>query len=298
MALTLRQIDAFRAVMVTGTLTEAAVHLGISQPAISRLIADMETEIGYRLFERIGRRVTPTGEAAILIEEVKRALVGLDQIREAALEIGRFRYARLRLLTVPTIASAVTTDLIKAFSACHPDTFISLEVRPEEAAVDWLVTQQCDLGIVTGIPEAAACVSEPLMVVPACCALPAQHPLSAKPVITPEDLADQSFVSFRPDNPFRSEVDNLFAGRGIERIMRYEGRTTESICSMVAAGMGVSLVGPLGLDGTPRHDGIVIRPFEPAPAVEISLIRSRHRPLAAMAQAFITVLESRLKQNA
>ena len=90
MGLTLRQIDAFRAVMLTGTATEAAQVLGISQPAISRLVSDLEQEIGFKLFDRVGRRVVPTAEAQILIEEVKRALTGLDQIRETASEIGRF----------------------------------------------------------------------------------------------------------------------------------------------------------------------------------------------------------------
>src|SRR5687767_3438858 len=99
MALTLRQIDAFRAVMLTGTATEAAQVLGVSQPAISRLVSDFEAELGFKLFDRVGRRVVPTAEAQILIEEVKRVLIGLDQIKETAEKISKFRYSRLRLIS-------------------------------------------------------------------------------------------------------------------------------------------------------------------------------------------------------
>lgn len=295
MALTLRQIDAFRAVMLTGTLTEAAVHLGISQPAISRLIADMEIEIGYNLFERTGRRVVATAEAEILIDEVKRALIGLDQIKEAALEIGKFRYARLRLLAIPFLSSRFVTDLVRVFTVVHPETFISLDVRTADSAVDWVLSQQCDLGIVSGIPEGPAYFSKRLMAVPARCLLPRSHALASRPLITSRDLAGESFISFRPDIAFRGEVDRIFDRQGVERILRYEARTAEVICEMVASGMGVSLVGPLSLDGAKESGDLVTIPFESAPTIDLSLIWTRHRPMPAMAAAFIAVIEAHLK---
>nr|WP_233278980.1 LysR family transcriptional regulator [Agrobacterium radiobacter] len=67
-----RQLEAFRAVMLTGGMTSAANLVRITQPAISRLIRDLEEEIGISLFERTGNRLRPTREAGILFKEVSR----------------------------------------------------------------------------------------------------------------------------------------------------------------------------------------------------------------------------------
>lgn len=292
MALTLRQIDAFRAVMLLGTLTEAAQHLGISQPAISRLIADLEEEIGFKLFDRSGRRVVATAEAQLLVEEVKRALVGLDQIKETALEIGRYRYSRLRLITAHSVASTVATDLINAFSVINPDTFISLEVQSSEAAVEWVVSQQCDLAIIDNAPESPALASRTLAVGETHCILPVGHRLADRSLITPKDLEGEVFISFRPGSIFRARVDQIFQRTEVQRSLRYEARTSEAICSMVAAGLGVALVGPLGLEPEKRNSGrFVIRPFEPAPEIELYLLWSTHRPIPGVARQFMDVCD-------
>lgn len=294
MALTLRQIDAFRAVMLTGTATEAARVLGISQPAISRLIADLEVEIGFKLFDRVGRRVAPTAEAQILIEEVKRALIGLDQIKETAVEIGKFRYSRLRLVSIPSVASTIVVDLIRRFSEEYPETFVSLEVSASDSAVEWVVSRQCDLGIATPAIRSPAFGCSTLLVGVSRCILPNDHRLAAKRKLTPKDLEGESFISFRPDSVFRARVDAVFQEAGINRVMKYEARTTEVICSMVEAGMGVSIIGPLGIDDD-REKRFVSRPFSPAPKLELSLMWSTHRPISAPAQRFVEVVEDYFK---
>ena len=91
MKITFRQIDAFRTVVSTGTVTESAQMLGISQPAVSRLISDLESEVAFKLFTRSGRNLKPTLEARLLVEEVRRALSGLERIKEAARAIVKFR---------------------------------------------------------------------------------------------------------------------------------------------------------------------------------------------------------------
>jgi DNA-binding transcriptional LysR family regulator len=283
MAITLRQIDAFRAVMLTGTATEAAQVLGITQPAVSRLIADLEQEIGFQLFDRIGRRVAPTAEAQILIEEVKRALMGLDQIKETAAEIGRFRYS-------------LVVRLIKEFTALYPDTFVSLEVRASDAAVEWVVSQQCDLGIATPATKSPAFDTRPLVVGVSCCILPTGHRLAARDLIRAADLEGESFVSFRPDSLYRAQIDAIFQQAGVTRIMQYEARTTDVICSMVAAGLGVAIIGPFEAAGFEARlgGGFLVRRFEPTLKTELSLMWSTHRPIPAVARRFIEVMDRSL----
>jgi DNA-binding transcriptional LysR family regulator len=133
---------------------------------------------------------------------------------------------------------------------------------------------------------------------PAEAILPLGHPLAERDRITTADLAGESFVSFRPDSVFRTKVDQIFQRDGVERVMRYEARTMEAVCSLVAAGLGVSIVGPLGSHS--RHligHRFHIKPFEPRLEVELSMIWSTHRPLPVVVQKFLDLAESQLKAD-
>ena len=102
----LRQLEAFAAVMSTGSVT-AAGRLGRSQPAISRLLQELEAEIGYALFSRSGPRVTPTEQGFLLYEDVERALAGMRQIRERAGEIARGQAQPLLIAATPALAAGL-----------------------------------------------------------------------------------------------------------------------------------------------------------------------------------------------
>ena len=291
MPMTFRQIDAFRAVMLTGTATEAARMLGISQPAVSRLVADLETEVGFKLFDRSGRRVSPTAEARHLIEEVRLAFVGLDRLKDAANAIGKFQFSQLRLVTIPSVASTIALDLIKTFAERYPDTIISLEVQPSDSAVEWVISQQCDLGIASPPMESPAIESRLIEQGEAVCLLPKAHRLAGEKVITPPMLADESFVSFRPDSVFRFAVDEIFRQAGVRRRLQYEARTSDAVCGMVAEGMGVTIAGPF-LPRLHHGDRLVARPFKPAPVVQLALMWSTHRPMSAVARQFVELIDS------
>lgn len=290
MSITFKQLEAFRAVMLTGTTTEAAKMLKVSQPAISRLISDLEGDIGYNLFEREGRRVRPTAEADILIEEVRKALIGLNQIRQTAIEIGKSRYSRLRLVSIPSVSSTIVTDMIDCFARQNPETSISLEVMSSDTALEWVISQQCDLGIAAGHLENPALSDRVLTIGKSVCILPVGHALEHHDTINPAMLRDESFISFRPDSTYRQEIDAIFEADGVERILRYDARTTEAICSMVGAGLGVSVVGPFSHLPGPTADGrrgLVVKPFDPAPMVEISLMWPTHRTMNSAAKQFV-----------
>lgn len=290
LSITFKQLEAFRAVMLTGTTTEAARMLKVSQPAVSRLISDLESDIGYNLFEREGRRVRPTSEADLLIEEVRKALIGLDQIRQTAIEIGKSRYSRLRLVSIPSVSSTIVTDMIDRFARQNPETSISLEVMSSDTALEWVISQQCDVGIAAGHLENPALTDRVLTIGKSVCILPAGHKLAREESINAEMLRDESFISFRPDSTYRQEIDAIFDAAGIDRVLRYDARTTEAICSMVGAGLGVSIVGPFSHLPGPTADGrrgLVVKPFDRAPNVEISLMWPTQRTMNSAAKQFV-----------
>ena len=92
-----RQLEAFRATMMAGTVSGAATLLGVSQPAVSRLLARLEKEIKITLFDRSTGRLAPTREAQILYDQVERTFVSVDKIREIAADIGAARAGHLHI---------------------------------------------------------------------------------------------------------------------------------------------------------------------------------------------------------
>src|SRR5262245_10941276 len=92
-----RQIEAFRALMLTGSATSAARMIYVTQPAVSRLVRDPQQTLGLKLFERRGTRLMPTSEALSLYAEVERSFVGLDRIQQAADELRTRRAGVLRI---------------------------------------------------------------------------------------------------------------------------------------------------------------------------------------------------------
>ncbi len=290
MKITFRQLDVFRTVVSTGTVTETAKILGISQPAVSRLLADLQEEIGFELFIRSGRNLKPTPEARLLVEEVRRSLAGLEQIKDVARSIKSFKHARLRLITSPFFSVAVVPRLIKKFSERYPDTMISLEIQSADDSVEWMVSQSYDFGITPPTLKTPTFMSHLLVKRDALCLLPAGHRLENKKVIKPKDLKDETFVSYFPDSVFRFEIDEVFRKTNVERNLQYEARTTAAICRLVSEGLGVSIIGHIFEDKDLNKDFTAIR-FDSSISYKAALIWSKQRPMSAIAKEFLAMIE-------
>lgn len=288
--ITSRQIEAFRAVMVMGTVTQAAGMLFLSQPAVSRMVRDLEYEIGFKLFVRARRQLIPTEEGRLFFDEVERAFIGLDQIAKTADAIREYRHGQFRLITIPSLASTVMPDLIARFVKRYPAASISLEVQPSQRMFKWIASQQCDIGLTTLPTEDGAIETRSLARGEAVCVLPKNHALAGKKKIRPKDFEGESFISYQADSFSRHIVDEVFQGSGVQRNLNIEARTSEAICGMVAAGLGVSVIGP-AFPGADIPPDVVVRSFEPVIPIELRLLYPAHKPLSRMAEQFIVVVD-------
>ena len=287
---TLRQIEAFRAVMVTGTVTQAANLMYVSQPAVSRMLADLEQEIGFKLFTRANRQLIPTDEGRAFYDEVERAFVGLEQLGRAASAIKEYHRGHFRIITIPSLASTVMSDLIARFSEKYTDVSISLEVQPSQRVFEWIVSQQCDIGLSTLPIENSAISTRPVIEGEAVCVVPRAHPLAGKAKIQPQDLIGEPFISFKADSVFRHMVDDVFQKAGIKRDLKIEARTTEAICGLVGSGLGVSVIGPTFPD-VEMHRGLAIKPFDPLIPIQLALLTPAQKPMSRITERFIEIVD-------
>lgn len=296
MNITFRQVDAFRTVVSTGTVTEAAAMLGVSQPAISRLLSDFETEVGFRLFERSGRVLVPTDEARLLLEEVRQAVSGMEHIKESAAAIGKFGHARLNLVITPGVSSQLAPDLVGKFTQQCPHAMTRMEIAHSDDAVEWMVSQNYDFGITTTEPANPSLERLVIKSSDVCCVVPEGHRISQKPIIHAQDLAGESFISYMPSSRFRFEVDQFFEAKGIDRRMQYETRTTDLICRFVSRGLGVSVVGA-SLEYLRSIPGCIALPFAAPMSFRAVLCWSKNKPLTAVGRSFLQIVEAKISND-
>lgn len=273
--LTSRMIEVFRAVILNGSMSEAASVLHISQPAVSRLVRDLESEIGFRLFDRRNGRIYPNDDAMAFYEEVHRAYIGLKRISQAAEQIRTHQTGALRIACMPAIGLSIMPQIIADFRKQFPQVMISFKVVRSETAVQLVSSLQCDIGIVEASFSALSAKEGPTYEFESVCILPPGHRLADKETIFPDDLKNEVFISLDPDSKTRSHIDTLFDAANITRSLQIETPMTNMACSLVLEGCGVSIVDPMTAAVFAKQ-GLISRPFEPQATFSMRTLTSLH----------------------
>lgn len=257
-----RQVEAFRAMMLTGSVTEAARLMAVTQPAASRLLRDLQSLLKMELFERRGTGLVPTAAATALYTEVARSFVGLERIAAAAEEIRGRRTGTLRVAAMPALANGYLPRLAGHFLKERPNLNLAFFGVISPIVVDWVTNNQCDVGFAE-VPIAHSGL--PNLRLPALArvaVLPAGHPLEAKQVIEPRDLEGETFVSLSAGSTGRHLIDQAFNRGDIRRVQRIETNLSEIMCGMVSSGLGIGICDPFTAQEFATR-GIVVRPFVP-----------------------------------
>jgi len=256
----LNRLQALRAVLETGSVTEASRRIHRTQPQISRLISALEEEVGFSLFLRQGRGLIPTQECLRFYEGTRHILAGFEEVSRIADSIRNKQDAWLRILTQPYFAYSVTPGAIAEFSRNHPNIRVSLEVRSRVDVGLWMSGQQFDLGLAALPIDFPGIRSRTFANVRLVIAMPEGHRLAAKPVLTPDDIKDEPFIALRPFTLLRQRIDDLMEKQRLPLRMIMETSSGQSACQLAALGVGIALADPILAANVP---GIVLRDFEP-----------------------------------
>lgn len=287
----LKQLDAFRAVMLTGSVTNASEWLHVSQPAVSRLISDLERSLGFELFVRSkGMPVSPTAEATSFYEEVQRSFAGLEALSKVGDDIRNFRGGQLRVACLPALAMGFLPKMINSFSIEHPDVSIQLQARSSSTVHQWIAAQQFDLGIARPASFPGVDV-RPFLRVAGVCVLPPGHRLSARRVVNPQDIVNERFISLAAEDLTRSPIDQMFDQIGDSRQVVVETQYAATICGLVLENVGCSIVNPVTTIDF-RDRGLVVRRLEPEIVFEYVLVLPAHRKPSRVTQSFLDSLRS------
>lgn len=286
-----KQLEAFRTLMMAGTMTRASQLLGITQPAVSLAIAQLERELGFDLFHRRGGRVVPTEEARNLFPYVNRSLEGLSQTRLVAGQIRQGRRGTLTIAAYPSISVSFVPDLLTRFRLEFPDVEIRLVTRSSHVIREFASAKQFDVTI-SELPVSYPDMTIETVTFDCVCMMPKDHALARLPVVTPRDLDDVPFISILRDHMTFPQISAAFIGENARWNAVAEVQYFISAAEMIARGDCVGIVDPI----TARsfEQVAVFRPFRPVITYEFGLITSVESELSIPARNFLKVLRSEL----
>ncbi|MCP4315920.1 MAG: LysR family transcriptional regulator [Hyphomicrobiales bacterium] len=270
-----RRVEAFRAVMKSGSITRAAEEMRISQPAVSRLIADLENEIGFKLFERAGGNVTPTEEAQSLLEDVDYFFRGLEGVYSAARDIRELRKGQVRLAVLPNLSFDVAPQIVSEFLQIHPDVKFTMDVLTSPNIVKLVASRHFDLGLAQMAdtrPDIKILASYRLKCV---CVMSRGHGLAKRSKISAADLKSENVIALSHHTLAAGNITQNFRNANVTPKIKIESQPSFAACALAVKDVGVAIVDPL----TAKFFGenrLVAVPFVPDIPFDFRLIQAAH----------------------
>lgn len=256
-----RQLEIFRAVMDAGSATAAARVLGLSQPAVSRQLAQLETEVGLDLFARERGKLIPTAHATALYREAAHAFEGVERVLNLVSRMRANNTGTLRIAVPHSFCEVLLPRIIARLAVSHPNLRYAVEFGNYEAIASMVARREVDVGIVKDPVEHLGISKIVLVESKLVCALPHNHPLAALRVIPIADIAAEPLILLgQAQHLWREELQALFRRTGHMPAVRLETHAVGAACGFVANGLGISIV-PEILGAQFVERGIVLRPL-------------------------------------
>ncbi|MFK0271161.1 LysR family transcriptional regulator [Pseudomonas asiatica] len=283
----LKQMEAFRAVMATGSTTEAAGRLGLSQSAVSRILSQLEESLKFPLFHRRKGRLEATGEAnelLLAVEALVENMLKLDRVTDE-LRLGHAKRALVKVAVPTSMTHRRIPSIMVEFLRDRSDCAIELITGSYEALERAVLEEVADFAFVRLPTHLNEFEAESVLETEGVCVLPRGHNLRKKEFITPQDLLEVPLVLLGRQRSIRTELEEHFKEHQIEPLIRVEAHSVAAACALVAGGAGVSIVNRMLSDDF-HHLDIEVRPFRPLLRYRFGMIWKKDRQRSKLASEF------------
>lgn len=240
--LTLRQIEVIRAIVVTGSIAGAARLLNVSAPGISRLMKYSEDSLGIRLFDRRAGRYVPTSQARNIFDLLDTVHRKIDDLQAAVADLGRGNSQELCIASVPSIANVMIPRAIARVRERYPDIGLDVNIVKIEEAIDYLLLGRGELVAISSRFDHPLIEFELLAKGKLVCIVPENSPLAERQKITPLEMSEHPLIGINPKDPYGAIMAGMFTTSGIPYRMNVKARFGTTVCSLVAAGLGIAII--------------------------------------------------------
>ena len=240
-ALNLKALQYFHAAARYGSIAQAAAHLHVAQPAVSRLIRKLEQDLGVRLLTRTAQGVSPTGEGGHLLDRTAPILQLLDQTRAEVRNWDQEPAGPVSVALMPAVAPLVAPLVVRRVRDQYPKVLLSLSEGLGTAIADGVLTGQFDLGLFHADREVPSLAIAHLLDEPMFLIGPEDGMGGDRYAIDIGELPNFPLLLPEAPNPMRRMIDRLTGDRGLALDIREIVNSTAMIKAMVAAGLGYTI---------------------------------------------------------
>ena len=287
----LRHMEVFRAVMSTGGVGAAAKLLHISQPAVSKLLAQAVRQSGLALFDRVKGRLVPTAEAKQLYEVVEELWRGVERVRDVSRQLAHPQTGTLRLAVSASLSATLVPQAVAMLYQRFPQLQCSVDILVPSIMTDTLLDQSMHLGIGMLPNEHPNLLFVRSYSCGLACVMRQEHPLAARKRIRPADLPGHRVIGSPANTPYGQVLQKAYGVQAGALRIELEARSSLSACVFAAAGAGVAVVDAAVVAGN-IFSGLAVRPFASTQKLDVRLIRNRLRPTSTIEGAFCDAFDA------
>lgn len=291
-----QQLEHFRTVARTQHLGRASIELGVSQPALSRTIARLESEFGTPLFDRKGRSIILNRYGKALLVRVERALLELEDARRELTDLFNSESGTVTLAFLATFGTWLVPEIMSTFRAKHGSISFRLLQGPAPTLLSRLLAGDVDLCLASPQFDDPSVEWMPIYEEELFVLVPQGHALAGGKQVRLQDVAHESFISLKAGYGLRRVTDELCARAGFKPRISFEGEEVATLWGLVGAGLGIAIA---PRQTTPPPEGpLALRVIEPRCFRTIGLSWVKRRYLSAASRTFIEFVRARYATRA
>jgi len=291
MTLNLGQLATFRLVVQRGSFSAAADVLGLSQPAVSLQIRQLEQFLQARLIERTGRGIKATAAGLALLTHGERIEQAVD---EAIRSVAAFSQEVSGTITLGMGATAcihLLPPLLQELRQAHPLLRVGVTTGNTLEIVRAIEENRLDLGLVT-LPAAGSALAIAPVMDEEFVFIAAKEQQAQFDTLTPEHLKDWPFIAFSAGSSTRLVIDAWFQASGVEAQPIMQSGSIEAIKRMVRVGLGYSIIPRMAVACTEDRQGLCVRSLTPVLQRQLAIVMRQDKILSKGISEIIRLLQA------
>jgi LysR family nitrogen assimilation transcriptional regulator len=296
----LKQLEYFRHVAELGSFTRAAAFLSVVQPALSRQVRQLETELGQNLFERNGRGVVLTDAGTRLLEHTRGILTQIGRARQDLEDQRNGDYGHFALGLPPSLGRSVTVPIVKAFARQLPNARLATVEGLSAYMLEWLSIGRVDCALVYNVLASPNIDMQPLLVEQLYLIAPlrARRARNERKSVTLAELAEYPLIIPSRPHSLRMSVEHALASIDAKIKVAHEIECIPAIIDLVRQELGYAVLPLNAVKSTQWSQQVLVKPIlKPALQTSLSIATSAQRPKSPLLRKAIDIVRDIVRRE-